>query len=202
MTEYTSGFERWWKLYPSHRRRDKLKCFLLWQKRHLEQRTSELCEKLQADVANDPAWQPDYKGKQFIPLTHTYLNGGRYDDDAPKPRRMSARAIPEANEPERDVSWEERMLNRLWLYYCSVAGGLGEKTTDVDAQEKNVEAALSIRRELMRDWVPAFREDAESGESGRGDVARELADMFLTRLDAAYGKRLKERVWALAYRAA
>lgn len=192
MTDYTSGFEKWWKLYPAHRRRDKLKCFLLWQKRHLEERTTELVDKLQADVAHDPAWQPDYKGKQFIPLTHTYLNGGRYDDDPPKPRRAMAHAIPEAKEPERDVSWEERMLNRLFVNYCCAASGLPDEA----------QAALEVRREIMREWVPAYREDIEAGTSDKQTVAIELAKMFLTRLDRAYEKQLKERVWRLAKKAA
>lgn len=90
LTDYAAGFERWWSLYPRHRRKDKVKCFKKWKERNLESRASEVIAKLQADIDFDPQWNP-VDGKPFIPLTHTYLNGGRYDDDAPKPRRSGAR---------------------------------------------------------------------------------------------------------------
>lgn len=97
MTDYSSGFQRWWTTYPPHRRREKPKCFEVWKKHKLEDRASEVIAKLEADVSFDPAWQRTNPKGQFIPLSKTYLNGGRYDDDKPKPPRT----VPVIQEPER-----------------------------------------------------------------------------------------------------
>ena len=191
MSDYTPGFEKWWKTYPSWRRKDKIKCFLLWQKRHLEERHADLVEKLEADVAWDPAWQKDGKGKQYIPLSHTYLNGGRYDDDKPKPPRHIAAAL-EPDEPTVELSWQERMLNRLGLNYMRHAFGLPE-----------VKTALKIKHEILTVEAPAVQEDIDAADDKRaatGEAARTLAELFLDRMDQAYGLRFRDTILAAARR--
>lgn len=185
MSEYTPGFERWWKNYPSWRRKDKIKCFLLWQKRHLEERADALVEKLKADVSYDPAWQKDGQGKQFIPLSHTYLNGGRYDDDPPKPARAMPPGAEQVDDPRYaglSLSWSERMMNRLGISYMRRAKSLPE-----------VDTALRIKRDILKNEAPVLQEDIDLAGDDKdkrrqalGEAAITLAELFLSRLDQAY----------------
>lgn len=123
---------------------------------------------------------------KVIPHAVTYLNQERWDDDWQselKPIKEdvpnSGPYIPPVRIPEQTLSWEERMFNRLGKNYIFLANGLPE-----------VDGLKEIKRNMMLLDVPAFREETTS----RTEVALELANAFLSRLDAHYGKTLKERV--------
>ena len=127
MTDYSAGFQRWWATYPAHRRREKPKCFEVWQKCKLEDRAAEVIEKLQADVSFDPSWQRDDKGKQFIPLSKTYLNGGRYDDDKPRPPRAVAPVHQDLPNQKLETDAYVRSVKKVALPWLMRSGGLPEE---------------------------------------------------------------------------
>lgn len=202
--EYTRGFERWWKTYPAHRRREKVKCFEVWRSRKLEARADEVVSKLEADISFDPSWQPDHRGKQFIPLARTYLNGGRYDDDQPKPSRSAMPAAQDAP-PAPDLAWQERLLNRLGLAYLRTAGGL----PDMSEQDPLNNHLVRIKREILRVEVPALQEDIDAAGEDKierrkaaAEASITMAKLFLSRLDAAYKLALRDRVMRISRRAA
>ena len=74
--DYSPGFKRWWKTYPSgSRKASKPKCHEIWQREALEGRTDELVRKLDA-LKGTQQWQ-----EGFWPAPLTYLRQRRFDDD-------------------------------------------------------------------------------------------------------------------------
>lgn len=100
MSDYTPGFERWWKTFPAMRsngqtcRKGKGAAFTRWQKDKLESRATELVELLERQIANDEQF------RTYTPLPTTYLNQRRYDDFIPKPKR----AMPKVKGADNSVS--------------------------------------------------------------------------------------------------
>lgn len=174
--KYPPGFERWWDTYPKHRRREKPKCLEIWLKRGLEARASEAIKKLEADVSFDPAWQPDGKGKQFIPLSKTYLNGGRYDDDMPRPARARA---PVHEEPGRQPETDRYVIavNKHALRWLFNRGGI----PCADPEHPTEEERQKIRR--FSDKVKALAEDARELHE-RGELTDAYAQTIRAELRA------------------
>ena len=74
--DYSEGFARWWKTYPSgSRRAGKPKCHEIWKREGIEARADELIEKLEA-LKQTEQWQGGY-----WPAPLTYLRQRRFDDD-------------------------------------------------------------------------------------------------------------------------
>lgn len=72
---YTVGFLRFWEVYP--RKVGKRKVFGLWKRERLESRVDEVVLSVEGHK-RCRQWQEE-QGK-FIPLPHTFLNEGRYED--------------------------------------------------------------------------------------------------------------------------
>ncbi len=76
-------FDAFWAKYP--RKADKVKAIRAWDKL---QPNLELCQKMAAALEaqkQSPQWQ---KGKQYIPLPSTWLNGRRWEDEFPEGESM------------------------------------------------------------------------------------------------------------------
>lgn len=74
---YPSGFLAFWACYPPERRAAKPECLKVWCAATLEERTAELCEKVERLKVT--SWHD--KEPTFIPLMLTWLNQGRYEDE-------------------------------------------------------------------------------------------------------------------------
>ena len=109
MSDYTDGFERWWKAYPKLRRKGKGAAFKSWQKHKLEARTGELITTVQAQIERDDHF------RKYTPLPTTYLNQGRYDDDVPPARAQSQTIEPDI--PEFECSKWHAVSNRIFMSY-------------------------------------------------------------------------------------
>jgi len=74
--DYSPGFQRWWKTYPSgSRKAGKPKCLEIWGRENLEGRMDELLQKLEA-LKQTQQWRDGY-----WPAPLTYLRQRRFDDD-------------------------------------------------------------------------------------------------------------------------
>ena len=173
MTDYTEGFERWWKTYPGHKRKDKVKCFEKWKRFNLEPRASEVIRKLEADRQWDEHWQ-----KGYVPLAHTYLNGGRFDDDIPKPPKAD---IPQVRQDavEKHVSPIERVFSKVFLAYVR----------DRPMTQEQVNLAMSEKRRLLPKWTMTIAEEEDKREAY---IA--LGKTFAAGLDQICGRNSGERI--------
>ena len=81
--EPSADFERWWNLYPSHRRVHKKSCATLWNSKHLDARSEAICENTAA-MKRTKQWQA---GK--IPNSTTYLKQERYETSPTDTTRSS-----------------------------------------------------------------------------------------------------------------
>lgn len=190
-TEYTDNFERAWKAYPARngRKVGKKPAFNQWKKLTAEQKAAAF-----ADIEKRNRQQ--LWGK-YIRDMQRYLRDAGWEDEveASQGDMLGNRPMPQASAPTLDLSWQERMMNRLGFNYLRRADGLPE-----------TESLIKIKREMLQNEVPAYQQDidAESDEKRKvklvQDTAVELAEMFLTRLDMAYNLNLKGRVLQVARR--
>jgi hypothetical protein len=74
---YPPGFLTFWDVYPHARRASKPACLKLWDKAGLEDRTEEICAKITR--LSITTWQG--REPHFIPMTLTWLNQGRFEDE-------------------------------------------------------------------------------------------------------------------------
>lgn len=120
--DYTPGYLQFWDSYPHERRASKPTCFGVWRAADLEQRTTEICEKIERLKAT--SWrdcQPTY-----IPMTTTWLNQGRYEDDLmPLPHAVLAGGRLNARE-HRTAAATQRILEEN-LYGSSRPTGLSRR---------------------------------------------------------------------------
>jgi hypothetical protein len=107
-----SGFDRWWAEYPKRRRTGRKKCLALWKANGLEQRADAVIAALKRH-RTDPQWTKD--GGQFAPMATTYLNQGRYDDDADTEAPGLAISLPPEKVALRDWLLAQTSHARLWL---------------------------------------------------------------------------------------
>lgn len=106
------GFVRWWGEYPKRRRTGRKKCLDLWKRHGLEQRADAVIAALRRH-RTDPQWTKD--GGQFTPMATTYLNQGRYDDDADTEAPGLAISLPPEKVAVRDWLLAQTSHARLWL---------------------------------------------------------------------------------------
>jgi len=130
--------------------------------------------------------------KKMIQLPASYLRARRWEDDWQDTLESSRKGddlpntgpfVPQAKEPEIEITWQERMLNRLFRSYLFTAMGLPEVATALNLKRE----ALAESRELLDEPLPV--------------QVRTLAELFVGRLDAAYGLDIKHRALKFAKRA-
>jgi hypothetical protein len=164
LSDYTENFERFWKVYPARngRKNGKKPAFGQWKKLTADQKRAAY-----ADVEKRNRQQ----------------GWGKYVGQA------ISHGMPEASEPERNITWQERLCNRLFKSYVLAAQGLPE-----------VKTALSIKQHILNVEASAFDEDIQSGAETKVSAVETLAGLFVGRLDSAYDKRLKATVLQTAKR--
>ena len=75
--DYTAGFLAFWECYPHERRASKPTCLHVWNDAALEERSGEICEKVERLKVT--SWRN--REPTYIPMTLTWLHEGRYDDE-------------------------------------------------------------------------------------------------------------------------
>lgn len=182
-------FADFWKVWP--RRVSRPTAEKSWQKLTPGEQKAVI-----ADVEKRTRMRFWPANKKRIPHAATYLNQRRWEDewvdevgtDTDKPNSGAYVPRPPAAEPA--LPWFESMLNRTfrdWMFVHFGRHGCG--VPDAAA------AALKEKRAVLDQVVPAFMEELDSGAMQRGEVAREIADAFLNRLDIAYQRNLRAAVW-------
>lgn len=78
-TSYSPGFLAFWERWHPERRKSKPACFALWQRRELEAQAAAICAHVEA--LQQTEWRSTEP--KYIPLSLTWLNQGRYEDDLP-----------------------------------------------------------------------------------------------------------------------
>ena len=177
MPQYPSDFDRCWNEYPKRdgKRQGKFDALKAWNK-------MTEAEKLMARERIDRMNRASAWGK-FIKNMATWLNAKGWEDDISFPRARAAPEAPQDAEPDRPLPWYDRVLGRVWLSWCLRAGGVPDTA-----------AATRERDELRRREVPVFTEELEAGNMSKSECAWELAGLYATRLDRAYGKNLRHAV--------
>ena len=194
-TTYPPQFELFWKAYP--RKIAKIPAFKAWTKNGIED--DLYAAKAAIDDINKRSrmkwWSKD---KSKIPHPATWINAQRWHDEGwedeierGERKPNTGRAVFTPQETGPDVPWEESLIGRVFRVYVLTAGGLS-----------SVKLALKIKAELMRDYVPEYRVSIEAKEITPNEVCAELAELFVMRLDAAYGLNFGDRVLAAARRKA
>lgn len=194
-TTYPPQFELFWKAYP--RKVAKPTALKAWQKNGMED-DLYAAKAATDDVKKRTRMKWWAKDKTKIPHPSTWINAMRWHDEGWEAEIEQAERKPDTGRyvrppqiPEREVHWTEAMLGRLYLCYVSLANGLQDALP-----------ALKIKRELMERYVPAYNESIDLGDMTTQQVAVELADLFLNRMDARYGLQLMDRVLTEARRTA
>ena len=130
--------------------------------------------------------------KKLIQLPASYLRARRWEDDWQDTLESSRKGddlpntgpvMPQVKAPEIEISWQERMLNRLFRSYLFTAMGLPEVATALNIKRETLAEAQELRDEPMPVQI------------------RTTAELFVGRLDAAYGLDLKHRALQFAKRA-
>lgn len=71
----TEGFDKWWSMYPAHRRVAKSRCLRYWTQYKLEERWEDIVWALYRH-----RWSVQWS-KGFIPLSTTWLSQQRWEQD-------------------------------------------------------------------------------------------------------------------------
>lgn len=136
------------------------------------------------------AWSSN---KKLVALPATYLRGARFEDDWQSTLESSRKGddlpntgplIPQVTVPQIEISWQERMLNRLFRSYVFCAMGLPE-----------VKTALKLKKKLLSDEAKVLEAEEYPVQ------AETLAKLFVAGLDADYGLHHKEQALQFARRA-
>ena len=179
--KYSEDYLEFYDAYPRHE--GKAEGQKAWQSLSVSEQAAAL-----ADVRKRKRLGAYSSNKKLIQLPASYLRAARWDDSWEETLESSRKGDDERPNSGvvnftptklRDISWQERMFNRLFRSYCFVAGGLPESDT-----------ALKIKREMMRSDVPAMGDDEESVTT--------LAELFVSRLDHDYGLNLKHKALKFA----
>jgi len=192
---YPPKFEEFWKAYP--RKVSKLPALKAWMKSGIEEDIF-MAQAAIDDVKKRTRMRWWNKDKSKIPHPATWINAQRWYDegwedeiDQAERKPNTGRPMPASRQPEREVSWEESMIGRLFLNYMMKAGGI-----------KNTKIGVQIKNELMHQFVPEYRQAIETEQMTRAEVAEELAALYVHRLDSAYGLSIGNQVLAVAKRQA
>lgn len=172
MTDYTQKFLTWWGTYPRDRRKAKPKCFEVWKNRNLEARADEVVAKLEADVSWDPQWQPG--AERFIPLSQTYLNQGRYDDDPPRPPKAYAPVKQNEDGSPRVSEWWKVVANFNMLTYWFAHGSM---------PVEQLRECMRARNRLGKEAAPTLAQDEST-------MRAEFGQIFKAEIERITGKRM------------
>ncbi len=191
---YPPKFEEFWKAYP--RKVAKPNALKAWSKAGIED-DMYMAQAAIDDVKKRTRMRWWNKDKSKVPHPTTWINAQRWHDEGwedeierdEKPN--TGRYVRPPQEPEPKLPWEESLIARVFRVYLLTAGGL-----------PSVKLALKIKAELMRDYVPGYRESIAAEEVTPNEVCAELADLFVRRMDAAYGLEIADRVLTAARRKA
>lgn len=186
--EYSDDYLKWYDTYPRHE--GKLDGQKAWSGLSTDQRLAA-----QVDVEKRKRLGAYNSNMRLIQLPGSYLRSGRWEDDWETTLASSRRGddlpntpfIPKVQIPEREISWQERMFNRLFKSYIFTAMGLPE-----------VKTALKIKHELLKNEVPALAEEVANGWETTVGESKTLAELFMCRMDLAYGLTLKHRALRFA----
>jgi len=180
VTDYTDNYERFWKAYPKRngRKVGKFDAFKVWK-------TMSADDKRAAFTEIEKRNRQQSHGK-YIKDALRYLKGRGWEDDVEADQKdmLGNRPMPEAKEAEVELPWPERMFNRLFKSYVFGAMGLPDVTR-----------ALKVKHDMLANEVPVMLDD---DSEPLGQRAATLAELFLLRLDQAYGLSLKNRILRLA----
>lgn len=192
---YPPKFEEFWKEYP--RKVAKPIAFRAWTKNGVED-DMYMAKAAIDDIKKRTRMRWWSKDKSKVPHPSSWINAMRWYDEGWEDEIESAdqkpntgRAVFEPQETGPDVPWEESLIGRVFRVYVLTAGGL-----------PSTKLALQIKAELMRDYVPEYRVSIAAEEITPDEVCVELAELFVKRMDAAYGLSLGDRVLAAARRKA
>ena len=79
----TDGFDHWWKLYPSERRKNKKGCLVKFKskcKNLNDDEVEDLVNEISQDITKRMELIKNPNEVQFIPMTESYLNQERWND--------------------------------------------------------------------------------------------------------------------------
>ncbi len=201
MPDYPERFEEFWKHYP--RKVAKPVALRAWTKQGVEKnRGLSLLATEDLKKRTRMSWWN--KDPTKIPHPSSWINAQRWSDEGwenegtrlPDYRRGRSNPVGQGRahqqaladqEPAENVPWEESLIGRIFRMYVLTAGGL-----------PSTKLALKVKAELMRDYVPGYRESVAAEEMTPNEVCAELADLFVRRMDATYGLALGDRVLAAA----
>jgi hypothetical protein len=179
---YTDDYLAFYEVYPRHEgKADGQKA---WNS--LSQSDKKLAK---SDVEKRKRNFAYSSNKKLIQLPASYLRARRWEDDWQSTLESSRKGddlpntgpyIPEVKEPEIEISWQERMLNRIFKSYVFTAMGLPEVAT-----------ALNLKRECLAEADELLDEEIPV-------QIKTLAQLFVGRLDAAYGLDIKHRALRFA----
>lgn len=185
-------FDKFWEAYPRKvGKKAAVKAFAKFDE--AKQRAAI------ADVEKRTRMRAWSGNKKLIPHAATFLNGERWEDDWQAELKVERDdlpntgpvAMPEPKVPEREFTLPEVRINKAFRDWLFCAGGVDD-----------VKPALREKADVMENCVPAFREDIDAGVMTRERASFEIVDLFLNRLDHAYGRSLRESVWAHMRKAA
>lgn len=191
-------FDRFWKAWP--KKSDKKRARLAFAKMSAASKKAAVAD---AEKRKREGWWATHP----LMLALSYINGERWDDEwleeLERERRLN-RQGPNTTParqytykpPEEQVSIDpaERILNRVFRDYLFTYYGRYNKALP------DAEKALEEKRSIMKEIVPALREDVAAGELEQSRANVEIVDTFLTRLDLAFGVNLRQAAWDAARR--
>lgn len=186
MSDYTDNYERFWEAYPKRngRKVGKKPAFAQWNKLTTDQKRAAFSDVEKRN--RQGTW-----GKYIRDAARYLRDYGWEDEIAPEQSDMYSRRVPQASEPQIEIHWADRMMNRLFINYVFATSGLHD-----------VGPALDIKHGLLSLEVPALEGDVAAELMTKQAAATEIAELFLTRLDIEYGKAAKGRVLKIARKAA
>ncbi len=191
--EYTEKFESFWKAYP--RKVAKFPAFKSWIKNGIED-DAFLPTQIVQDLEKRTRckyWNTDH---EKIPHAQTWLNARRWEDegwieeiDKREAKRGEFKPAPLKYKPIEDtgpqLSEWERVLNVMWVKYVRHANGV---------MPEQVSQALRIKHALLKEMMPAIKEEIEIDPDHRGEMIEMLVKTFLKRLDLGLQLNIGDRV--------
>lgn len=193
MSEYTNDFELAWAAYPKRngRKVGKKPAYAQWQKLTAEEKRIAFTDIEKRN--RQGTW-----GK-YVKDMQRYLRDHGWDDEIDSPQADMLQPRKQATDSRYEglqLPWWDRMLKRIGTSYIRTARGLPECDT-----------MIAVKRELEKE-IPAVLQDVDGAEdederkARLGEAAHTIADLFLCRLDHAYGLELRTRVLRASRKAA
>lgn len=188
--KYTEKFEQFWLVYP--RKTAKHIAFKSWLNLGVDE-DAFLPAQIIQDVEKRTRLFFWPKDKTKIPHAATWINQMRWEDtgweDEIETRKEDPRSKPREYKPIEDtgpqLSEWETLLNRFWVRYCRMCGGM---------MPEQVTQSLRIKHGVLKEMEHVAVEEVEKDISMRGEMAEMLVKTFLLRLDMGLQMRIRDRV--------